>query len=145
MNNNIFSRLKEERQRHKLTINDLAAHVDSSESTVKRWEKDTPIPGDKLALLADMGLDTHYILLGVRLPMADSIAKDRAVYEMSPEDKAVHVLNMVVDIQEELRVEFTKEEMKILMGYAFKYCPSKESLTEFVRAAYGVAGKHLPF
>lgn len=145
MNDDIFSRLKEERQRHRLTISDLAAHADNSESAVKRWEKDTPIPGDKLAMLADIGFDTQYILMGVRLPGADSIAEDRAVYQMAPEDRAIYILEMVADIQTELGIDLDKQQTQVLMKYAFKHCPSKASLREFVKAAYGVAGKHLPF
>lgn len=63
--------LKIERKRLKLTQQVLAESIGVSDMTVKRWETGTPIPSDKLSLLATLGFDVLYILTGQRsVPVA---------------------------------------------------------------------------
>lgn len=63
--------LKIERKRLKLTQQALALSIDVSDMTIKRWETGTPIPSDKLSLLATLGFDVLYILTGQRsMPVA---------------------------------------------------------------------------
>lgn len=57
-------RLKNERKRVKLTQQNLALKIDVSDMTVKRWEAGTPIPSDKLELLAKFGFDIAFIITG---------------------------------------------------------------------------------
>jgi len=59
-------RLKEERVRLKLSQGDICELCDVSKQTPYRWESGTPIPSDKLAILADHGFDAQYIITGVR-------------------------------------------------------------------------------
>jgi len=60
-------RLGKERKRLSLNQNKVATYCGVSVKTVGRWEKNIPIPADKLALLAQLGYDITYILTGVKL------------------------------------------------------------------------------
>ena len=64
---NVCLRLGEERKRLSLNQNKVAVYCEVSVKTVGRWEKNIPIPADKLALLAQLGYDITYILTGVKL------------------------------------------------------------------------------
>lgn len=66
MDNNVFFRLKNERLRLNLGQSDIADATDVSLKTVQRWEKEVAIPSDKLALLANCGIDVQYIVTGQR-------------------------------------------------------------------------------
>ena len=67
-------RLGEERKRLSLNQNKVAAYCEVSVKSVGRWEKNIPIPADKLALLAQLGYDITYILTGVKLaPQVDGL------------------------------------------------------------------------
>lgn len=57
-------RFKSERKRLNLSQEGLAALIDVSESTIKRWESGAAIPSDKLSLCIEQGFDVVYILLG---------------------------------------------------------------------------------
>lgn len=62
----IGKRLSEERRKAGFTRqNQLGNEIDVSFTTISRWEKEeSPIPSDKLLLMADLGLDINYILQG---------------------------------------------------------------------------------
>ena len=64
---NVCLRLGEERKRLHLNQNKVAEHCEVSVKSVGRWEKNIPIPADKLALLVELGYDITYILTGVKL------------------------------------------------------------------------------
>ncbi len=64
---NVCLRLGEERKRLNLNQNKVAAYCEVSVKSVGRWEKNIPIPADKLSLLAQLGYDITYILTGVKL------------------------------------------------------------------------------
>jgi len=64
---NVCLRLGEERKRLNLNQNKVAVYCDVNVKTVGRWEKNIPIPADKLALLAQLGYDITYILTAVKL------------------------------------------------------------------------------
>ena len=64
---NVCTRLGEERKRLNLNQNKVAAYCEVSIKTVGRWERNIPIPADKLALLAQLGYDISYILTNVKL------------------------------------------------------------------------------
>lgn len=68
---NVWSRnLREERVRLDLTQEEVALALDVSTKSVSRWEANTPIPADKLAVLAERGMDVQYILTGRRAGLA---------------------------------------------------------------------------
>ena len=64
---NICRRLGEERKRLHLNQNKVATYCEVSVKSVGRWERNIPIPADKLALMAQLGYDITYILTGVKL------------------------------------------------------------------------------
>ena len=64
---NVSLRLGEERKRLNLNQNKVASYCNVSIKTIGRWEKNIPIPADKLALLVELGYDMTYILTGVAL------------------------------------------------------------------------------
>ena len=66
-NTAICLRLGKERKRLHLNQNKVATYCDVSVKTIGRWEKNIPIPADKLALLAKLGYDITYILTDVKL------------------------------------------------------------------------------
>lgn len=63
----VCTRLGEERRRLNLNQNKVAEYCNVSSKTVGRWEKNIPIPADKLSLLADLGYNITFILTGVKL------------------------------------------------------------------------------
>lgn len=71
MEENVFFRLKNERIRKKVTQKMISDVTDVSIKTVGRWEKEVPIPSDKLSKLVDLGLDVAYILTGIRTPQVE--------------------------------------------------------------------------
>jgi len=64
---NVCQRLGEERKRLNLNQNRVASYCEVSIKTIGRWEKNIPIPADKLAMLVELGYDITYILTGVKL------------------------------------------------------------------------------
>ncbi len=64
---NVCLRLGEERKRLHLNQNKVATYCEVSTKTIGRWEKNIPIPADKLALLVQLGYDITYILTSVKL------------------------------------------------------------------------------
>jgi len=64
---NVCLRLGEERKRLHLNQNKVASYCNVSVKTIGRWEKNIPIPADKLALLVELGYNITYILTGVAL------------------------------------------------------------------------------
>ncbi len=57
---------KNERLRLNMTQTEVAELCDVSKKTIINWEKETPIPSDKLNLLACAGFDVQYIVTGIR-------------------------------------------------------------------------------
>lgn len=66
MDNNVYFRLKFERERLGLSQAVIAAQAEVALKTVGRWEKEIAIPSDKLSLLKKLGFDVLYVLLGER-------------------------------------------------------------------------------
>jgi DNA-binding XRE family transcriptional regulator len=66
--NNLFVsfRLKEERERLGFGQAVLAGAAEVTVKTVGRWEKEIPIPSDKLSRLGTLGFDILYIVTGTR-------------------------------------------------------------------------------
>jgi DNA-binding XRE family transcriptional regulator len=68
-------RLKEERERKRLSQGQVAAELGVTGKTVWRWEKEIPIPSDKLNMLKNLGFDVVYVLTGER-SLSSMIAAD---------------------------------------------------------------------
>lgn len=65
--NSVSSRLKEERQRLKMTQQESADCCGVAKKTFERWEAGTPISSDMLVKLAENEFDVIYLLLGIKL------------------------------------------------------------------------------
>lgn len=76
MDNNVFFRLKSERERLKIGQAQVADKTNVSLKTVGRWEKEIAIPSDKLSLLAELGFDLLYILTGHRQSIVQATPLD---------------------------------------------------------------------
>ncbi len=73
----VFRRLAIERERLKLLQDQVAKHCNVSKKTVGRWEKNTAIPADKLALLNQLGFDVQFIITGDRTASVSKDENDR--------------------------------------------------------------------
>jgi DNA-binding XRE family transcriptional regulator len=72
-------RLREARKACGLTQKELANTADCSPRTVMSWEKNIPIPSDKLSLMTMAGLDGGYVITGIWSggnPSGSSISQD---------------------------------------------------------------------
>lgn len=89
----IGERLKEERERLRMTIPQFADAAGAKKNTVIDWQKDVSSPpGARLAALAEIGVDVNYVLTGVR----------RSVYEVIRDD--------IVKAKKELGMDFIGEK-----------------------------------
>jgi|GEM_PF-1313269 len=57
-------RLKEMREMKGLSQIEVAEYLDVNVKTVGRWEREIPIPSDKLLKLSELGIDIIYVLTG---------------------------------------------------------------------------------
>lgn len=64
MDLNVCSRLKEMRELTGMSQSEVAAALGVTSKTVWRWEKEIPIPSDKLSALDALGIDAVYVLTG---------------------------------------------------------------------------------
>lgn len=94
-------RLGEERKRLYLNQNKVATHCEVTAKSVGRWEKDTPIPANKLALMAQLGYDITYILTGERCaPQAVGLDTTSENCNIAHGDKTLQVSKTVSKEQE---------------------------------------------
>ena len=107
------------------------------EQTYWRWESGAAIPSDKLGALAAAGFDVQYIVTGERLPPPGHVREPEGVYLLPPADRAKLALRLVVEVAEELGLtaSLTAEQTQILLGYAYEWAPTRESLRAFVETA----------
>jgi len=93
---NVCLRLGEERKRLNLSQNKIAEYCEVNVKSVGRWEKNIPIPADKLALLAQLGYDITYILTGVKLaPQTAGLDIASQIWKMSHNDKTPQILDTI--------------------------------------------------
>ena len=98
---NVCKRLGEERKRLNLNQNKVAAYCEVSVKTVGRWEKNIPIPADKLSLMAQLGYDITYILTGVKLaPQAAGLDAASQVWNINRPDSTLQTTDNVSKEQE---------------------------------------------
>ncbi len=62
----VCERLKLERERLQFGQAAVAGIAEVAVKTVGRWEREIPIPSDKLGLLARLGFDAQYVVTGER-------------------------------------------------------------------------------
>lgn len=102
---------KTERLRLGMTQTEVAELCDVSKKTIINWEKDTPIPSDKLTLLAVARFDVQYIVTGVRSTNLDEIS-EKSASNIEPDFKeSVELLGQLESIKSSLeRVIVTTRE-----------------------------------
>ena len=145
MDNNVAKYLLEERQRLNLTQEAASKIAGVSPLTFRRWEKgESPIPSDAIMALVKEGFDPVYIFTGYPLAKPEQVAEERAVFKMTPEERAKRALGVVVDVTHEMGLNLTSKQMQILVGYVFDHSINHSFLKEFITAAFGVTGKELP-
>ena len=89
-------RLKSERTRLGYKLDNAEVLCGVTSRTFSRWEKDTPIPSDKLAILFEHDFDVYYILTGGRIsPTSTGSAEISNTDNTSLDSKASH--NMDTD------------------------------------------------
>lgn len=93
-------RLREERKARGLDQQKIADALDVNIKTVGRWEKNIPIPSDKLAALLSFGVDVYYVVTGGRAPaMTEGLTDDELDlvdhYRQLPEGDRQHTHKMV--------------------------------------------------
>ncbi|TAP38746.1 helix-turn-helix transcriptional regulator [Alteromonas sp. KUL49] len=67
--------LQKERKRLGLSAAHVQASIDVSRATYTRWEGGSPIPSDKLSLLAELDFDIQYVVTGKRSYNLDRIVE----------------------------------------------------------------------
>lgn len=99
MDNNVFFRLKNERLRLGYGQSDIAETTNVSLKTVQRWEKEVPIPSDKLAMLANLNFDVLFILVGQRSEAWLTKNENRMIekYRQANADVREEVLMLLMD------------------------------------------------
>lgn len=95
----ICARLREERRRLGLTQEDLRGLCDTTVQTIRRWEKNTPIPCDQLARMTPSGVDGQYVVTGIRSTTGQTVAAGDA--EISGTDQ--RLLSLVKTLTAEQR------------------------------------------
>ena len=94
-------RLGEERKRLSLNQNKIATYCEVSVKSVGRWEKNIPIPADKLALLAQLGYDITYILTGVKLaPQVAGLDAASQIWNTDSSNKSQQASDIISKEQE---------------------------------------------
>lgn len=71
----VCQRLRSERQRLGLKQEEVGSICETVVQTVRRWEKNVPIPSDKLARLMPHGFDGQFILSGVTSANLHAVAR----------------------------------------------------------------------
>jgi transcriptional regulator with XRE-family HTH domain len=71
----VCQRLRSERQRLGLKQEEVGSICETVVQTVRRWEKNVPIPSDKLARLIPHGFDGQFILSGVASANLDALSR----------------------------------------------------------------------
>ena len=88
--------LKNERERLGLVQSEIAEKCSVTIRTVVNWEKGSPIPSDKLAIMASLGFDIQYVVSGTRSCLPDSAhlsEEERGILE-----KAIKILKRVCTV-----------------------------------------------
>lgn len=134
-------RLREERGRLDLSIAAVAKGCGVSRQSVMRWEDGTPVPSDKLALMILLGYDYQYLMLGMR---SEDEGKPPASAALPPAERAQRALAVCVEAQRLLGVEFTADQFRMLLEYAYRYGGEADAIADIVRNAQALAGIELP-
>jgi transcriptional regulator with XRE-family HTH domain len=111
----VCQRLRAERQRLGLTQEDVGNICATAVQTVRRWEKATPVPSDKLAQLVAHGFDGQYILSGVASANLGALSgSDGLPHPVAP--RLLAVLGRLNPTQQKILVEFIEAVVNAASG-----------------------------
>ncbi len=79
-----------------MTLNQIAGEFGISHQAVQKWDKGANIPFDKLQVLAKIGFDVQYIILGVRSKNLSQITE--IPVEIEPDDITARI-NQLTETQ----------------------------------------------
>lgn len=68
--------MQEERKRLRLVAADVCESAGVGRATYTRWEAGSPIPSDKLAILAELGFDIQFVVTGKRKGIDEAKLRD---------------------------------------------------------------------
>lgn len=142
----IGERILVERRRMGLNQDQFAALGGITRGTQARYEKGERSPDSEYLInLGQQSVDVFYLLTGKRLSVAaGEIRESPASYSTKIYDKPEAALYAVLDVQQELGLTFTAEQLRNMLGYAYTAQATKEELLLFVKAAYSLLGEKLP-
>jgi len=129
-------RLKKERLSLGMTQQQLSDRLGVTKTTLGRYERGIRSPEIELVIeMEEIGIDTFYLQTGGRL---DSKGERVRIYE-TPNDALI----VVVDIQKELKLSFSYDQIQLLLEYAYSNQAKKQQVLDFVKAAYVISGQPL--
>lgn len=132
MNERIGRRLFEERDRLKLTQQEMAEAAGVQKRAYNYYEKGERYP-DAAALekLSKRGIDVYYVISGLR---------QSEVIDTAAKLSAANAVDMVVDAinQLDLQGKLSLDEIKTLVGFVLMHKPDQATLLQFVQDAVSV-------
>ncbi len=112
---------------------DIAKALNSGRSTLSTWRKREHIPYKNIiSFCLAKGVAIEWVLMG-------GVRKCNNLYD-SPHE----ALSVVLDVQSELNLTFTADQIKSLLAYAYSSQLDKEGLISFVQHSFEIANKPLP-
>lgn len=112
---------------------DIAEALDAGRSSLSTWRKRDHVPYKNIVefcLKREVPIES--VLTG-------NFRKSEQIYK-KPEE----ALSVVLDVQSELNLMFTADQIKSMLEYAYRSQSGKEDLISFVQAAFSIANKELP-
>lgn len=127
----IGKRLREERKRLRYDQEEFSAIGGVGKQAQSKYENGKSMPSvGYLQKIGEVGADIIFIVSGVKA--------DGTIYP-SP----LEALEVVVDVQQELKLKFDGDQIKKLTGMTYKAQLSREQLKEVVRGSYKFYGENV--
>lgn len=104
---------KIERLRLGMTQTEVAELCDVSKKTIINWEKENPIPSDKLNLLAVAKFDVQYIVTGVRSKNLNEVSEKSASSTEPDFRETIELLTQLESVKSSLEqvIRMTRRKM----------------------------------
>lgn len=136
-NTSLFSRIKAERKRLKLTQKRMAELGGVGLRAQQHYEKGTNKPGieylESLDNSDEIDFDSSYILTGERKP-------DPELVGLPAVQKGVEVSIRVIEAVHDLGMTLERDATKEVCMYAFQHCPTEQGIKEYIKSVYAIKG-----
>jgi len=137
-------RLKEERDRLGLNQHQMGEAGGASKNTQLAYESEKSSPTAKYLLeIANKGADIVYVLTGKRMALHGGVREGSAEYLLTRYNVPADALEAALQVQGDLDLRFNADQLKALIGYAYKHQVGPDELNDFVRVAYAITGRPL--